>query len=156
MANQIVINKMSANATIFDVVAIAGTVNGSLLAVGAQNSNKTYVVTAPAAVTDNDVVIVLQSTVSYDASKGDNDYVIATNDVVRGYVPYIGMVVTIPQANITATVAIAKNKIVVPDAGEVKMECIDAVGGTEAVVFVVDEIPTVNGVASAKLRCIKA
>ena len=148
--------KISKDATILTLVAPANTVNGSLLNVTTRQSNGTYSAAAPSAVTLTDLALVMAVPLSYEAEYTQNDFTIATGDLVRAYVPYKGMVVTIPQANITATVALAVGKVVVPDAGEVKMECLASAGGTETVVFEIEELPTIKGVASAKLRCVKA
>jgi hypothetical protein len=156
MSNQIVINKMSATTPIFDVVAPASTVNGHLLVLGALGTDGTYTVAAPAAVTDKGMVMVLDVPLSYEAEKTEDDYVIATGQVVRGYAPYVGMVVSIPVANITATAVLAADKNVVPKAGAAKMECVDALGGTDEVIFIIESLLTKASVSMAKLRCIKA
>lgn len=156
MANQIVLNNISAEARILSLVAPANTVNGSILAVGTRASNGTYAASAPSAITLDDLAMVLDMPLSYEAQYVENDYTIATGDIVRAYVPYKGMTVTIPQANITATATLTVDYVVTVDAGEIKPECKTTAGGTETVVFEIVELPTVNGVASAKLRCIKA
>lgn len=156
MSNQIVLQKVSGEATIFDVVAPAGVKNGNFVSLGNRNSNGTYACAAPAAITDKEIVMVLSVPLSYAADKAQNDYVIATGEVVRAYVPYKGMVVSIPVANITATVAVAKDAFVIPDAAALKAEAVAALGGTESVAFVVDEVYTEFGVSMAKLRCVVA
>lgn len=156
MANQIVLNNISADARILDIVAPANTVNGSIVAVGTQASNGTYAATAPSAVTLDDLAMVLDMPLSYEAEYVENDYTISTGDIVRAYVPYKGMTVTIPQANVTETSTFTVGYVVVVDAGEIKPECKSAAGGTETVVFEVIALPTVNGVDSIKIRCIKA
>lgn len=156
MANQIVLNKIKRDAVIVTVKAPAGTVNGSILALGAQDTEGLFAATAPSAVTLTDLAMVLAVPLSYEADKVQNNFVIGLGDLVRAYVPYKGMVVTIPVANITATNALGKNKFVVVKANQTKPECLDAVVGTETVVFKIDELVTVNGVASAMLRCVRA
>jgi ABC-type amino acid transport system permease subunit len=157
MANLIVINKMSAEATIYDVVAPAGLTNGNLVVLGTQNATtKYYACAAPAAITDKGMALVLAVPLSYEAEKVENDYAIATGEVVRAYQPYVGMVVSVPSANITAGVPIAVGAYVIPAAGALKMTSAAALGGTEAVAFIIDEVYTKSGVAMAKIRCIVA
>jgi hypothetical protein len=155
MANQIVLNNIKATASIKNVVVPASTVNGGILVLGAQSADKTYASAAPVAVTDKGMVIVLEVPMSYEVEKIENDFVIATGAIARCYVPELGDVISIPVANVTATVALAVSKIVVPDAGQIKMECIDAFTGTEVVGYIIDELYTKAGVPMVKLRCIK-
>jgi hypothetical protein len=155
MANLIVMNKVKADATYFDVVAPASYANGYLAVLGAQSADKTYAVAAPGAITDLEIVMVLAVPLSYAAEEVENDYVIATGEVVRAIVPYRGMVVSVPAANVTAGVAFAAEKFVIPVAGAGKMTSADALGGTEAVAFVIDQVYTKSGVSMLKLRCIK-
>jgi hypothetical protein len=156
MANLTILNKVSGNASIFDVVAPAGLTNGNVVVLGTQATNKTYACAAPAAVTDNGMVLVATVSLPYEVEKLENDYTIATGEIVRTYVPYVGMVVSIPVANVTATAALAVGKVVVPKAGALKMECLAAPAGTEVLIFNIDEMFTKAGVAMVKLRCIKA
>ena len=132
MANQIVLNNIKATASIKNVVAPANTVNGGILVLGTQNADKTYAGAACGAVTDKSMVLVLEVPLSYEAEKIENDFVIATGATVRCYVPELGDVVSIPVANVTATVALAVGKIVTAKASTIKMECLDAFAGTEA------------------------
>jgi hypothetical protein len=136
-----------------DVVAPAGVKNGNIVVLGAQNSNKTYACAAPAAVTDAGMVFVAEVPLSYGAEKTENEFVIATGAVIRTIVPYVGFVASIPVANITATVAVAATKTVVPNAAGLPMECLNAPAGTEVLQFVVDEVFTKAGVSMAKIRC---
>lgn len=156
MANLIVMNKVAATATLFDVVAPASYANGYLAVLGTQNANKTFACAAPAAVTNKGMVMVLAVPLSYKAEEVENDYVIATGEVVRAVVPYEGMTVSIPAANITAGVPLAVGKFVIPVAGAGKMTSADTVGATDAVDFIIDELYTKSGVSMAKIRCIKA
>lgn len=156
MANLIVLDKVSAAATIFDVVAPASYANGYLATLTTINTDGSYDCTAPAAITDLGMVIVLAVPLSYEAQYVENDYTIATGEIVRGYVPYRGFTVSIPAANITAGVALAAGKYVIPVDGAGKMTSADALGGTETVVFVIDSLYTKSGVSMAKIRCIKA
>lgn len=156
MANLIILSRVSATNHIVDVVAPASTLNGHILVLGAQGADKTYAAAAPAAVTDKSMVMVLDVPISYEVEKLENDYVIAAGQVVRAYVPTVGMVVSIPAAHVTATVALAATKTVVPKAGVAKMECLNAPAGTEEVIFVIDELFTKAGVPMVKLRCVKA
>jgi len=156
MANLIVMNKVAATATFFDVVAPASYANGYLASLGTQNANKTFACAAPTNVTDKGMVMVLAVPLSYEAQYVENDYVIGTGEVVRAIVPYVGMTVSIPAANITEGVSLAVGKFVIPVAGSGKMTSANAVGATDSVDFVIDELYTKSGVTMAKIRCIKA
>jgi hypothetical protein len=156
MANLIVLNKVSATTPIFDVVAPASYANGYLAVLGARGSAGTYTVAAPAKITDLGMVMVLAVPLPYNAEEVENDYVIATGEVVRAYAPYVGFTVSIPAANITAGVALAAEKFVIPVAGAGKMTSADDLGGDESVAFVIDKLYTKSGVSMAQIRCIKA
>lgn len=156
MANLIVLNKVSAAATYVDVAAPASYANGYLATLGTQNSAGYYACAAPTAITDLGVVMVLAVPLSYEAQYVENDYAISTGEIVRAIVPYTGFVVSVPVANITASVALAVGKYVIPVAGAGKMESADALGGTESVAFIIDGLYTKSGVSMAKIRCIKA
>lgn len=154
MANQIVLNKIAATATILDVVAIANLVNGSPVLIGTQNADKTYNCATPTAITNQDVAIVLSVPLSYGVEKTENEYVITAGDIVRAYVPYKGMTFSIPVANLLATTAVAVGAFAILDAGAYILECVASLGGTESLVFEVDEVFTKAGVSMAKLRCV--
>ena len=156
MANLTVIHKLSATASLVDVVAPASLANGHIVVLGTQNSNKTYACAANSAVTDLGMVFVAEVPLSYEAEKVENDFTIATGAVVRAIVPYVGFTVSIATANITATSAIAVGKVVVPKAAATKMECLASAVGTEVVKFIIDEVYTKSGVAMTKIRCIEA
>ena len=156
MANLIVLNKVSAAATYFNILAPASYANGYLATLGTINTDGTYDCAAPSAITDLGMVMVLAVPMDYNAEHVENDYVIATGETVRAIVPYVGMVVSIPTANITAGVAIVAGKYVIPVGAAGKTTSADALGGTEAVAFIVDEVYTKSGVAMTKIRCIKA
>jgi len=155
MSNQIVLNNISATASIKNVVAPVDTVNGGILVLGAQNADKTYAGTAPVAVTDKSMVIVLEVPFSYEVEKLENDFVIATGSTIRGYVPELGDAISIPVANVTATVALAVGNVVVPKATTIKQECLAAFAGTEILGFIIDELYTKAGIPMVKIRCIK-
>lgn len=156
MANQIILNKIGATDPIFDVVAPASCANGYFVKLGTQDTDKTYACAAPAAVTDKGIVMVLAVPLSYQVERTENDFVIGTGDVVRAYAPVVGREVSIPVANVTATVALGVGKVVVPKAGAMKPECLAAPAGTEEVIYQIDELFTKAGVSMVKLRCIKA
>jgi len=156
MANLTILDKVSATASIYDVVALAGAEVGNILVLDTRQADGTYVVTANTAVTDNGMVMLLQVNLPYGAEVLENDYVIPTGSIQRSYVPYEGMVVSIPVANITATSTLAVGSVVVPKAGVVKPECLASAVGTERVIFEIDSLYTKTGVAMAKLRCVKA
>jgi hypothetical protein len=157
MANNLnILHKVSGQASIFDIVAPASTEAGFHLVLGARNANGTYAAAANSAVTDLGMVVVLPVTLPYEVEKTENEYVIATGEVTRAYRPYVGMEISIPQANITATAALAVGKVVVPKAAVAKPECLAAPSGTEAVVWAIKELYTKAGIAMARLLCVKA
>jgi hypothetical protein len=156
MANLINLYKVSAAATIFDVVAPASYANGYLATLTTINTDGSYDCVAPVAITDLGMVMVLAVPLSYEAQYVENDYTIATGEIVRGYVPYRGFTVDIPAANITAGVALAVGKYVIPVAGAGKMTSANDLGGDETVAFIIDALYTKSGVSMAKIRCIKA
>lgn len=156
MANLIVLNKVGSDDPIFDIVAPAGVTNGNLVVLGTQNSNKTYQCAAPAAITDNGIVIVAAVPLSYEDEKTENEYSIATGEVVRAYAPVEGRVMSFPTANFTATATATAGHYVIPDAAALKAEIVDTLGGTESAVWVIDEAFTKAGVSMIKIRCIKA
>src|SRR6056297_1747684 len=152
MANQIVLNKIPADASIVSILAPADTTYGSIVTLGDFNVDDdygTYDAAAPSAVTDNGMVMVLTPTLSYEAQYDENDFSISTGDKVRAYFPVVGMKVTIPVANITATATVEADNYVVPTT-TVKPECKTAMGGTEAVAFLIDQVVTINGVSMAE------
>jgi len=156
MSNQIILNKIGSSDAIFDIVAPASCANGYFVALGTQATDKTYASAAPAAVTSKSIVMVLAVPLSYGVEYTEDTFVIATGDIVRAYAPVVGRVVSIPVANVTATVALAVGKVVVPVAGAMKGECLATPAGTEEVIYVIDELFTKAGVAMVKLRCTKA
>jgi hypothetical protein len=151
----IIMKKVSPTAHFVDLVAPAGLYNGNVVVIGAKQSNSTYACAANTAVTDDGMALIVDVALPYELEKEQDDYVISTGEVVRGLIVSEGTVIDIPQGNITATVALAANKVVVPDAGELKMECLASAVGTESVIFNIDSLYTKNGVAMASLRCVK-
>lgn len=156
MANLFILNKVSANSHYYDCVAPASVTNGNIVVIGTQASNKTYACAANAAVTDTGMAIVCNPNIPYTAETVENDTTIATGEIIRTRIPALGDVESYPVANITATVALAVGKIVVPKAAQLKMECLNAAVGTESLVYVIDELFTKAGVSMVKIRCIKA
>ncbi len=157
MANQIVLNKVGKSDAIFSVIAPASLENGNMVVLGTQNStSKAYASAAPGAITSLGMVIVASVPLSYDAADAENDYVIATGEIVRAYVPKKGHVMSFPSANFTESEAFAVGVFVIPNAAVTEMESAAALGGTEAVAYIIDEIPTKAGVEMLKIRCIVA
>jgi hypothetical protein len=156
MANLTILNKIGATDPIVDVVAPAGVTNGNLVVLGTQNADKTYACAAPAAITDKSIAIVAAVPLSYEVEKTENDYTIATSEVVRAYIPVLGRVMSFPVANFTATATAEAGHYVIPDASALKAEIVAALGGTESVAWIIDEAFTKCGVAMIKIRCIKA
>jgi hypothetical protein len=155
MSNLVILTKVGGQDPIYDVVCPASTIGGGVLVLGARNSNGTYAAAANGAITDAKMAIVAPVCLPYDDSLTEHDYVIITGAIERAYIPVKGRTYDIPVANITATVAVAVGKFVVPKATEIPMECKNAVGGTETIQFEVKEIYSKAGVSYASLLCIK-
>lgn len=156
MANLFILNKVKATAHYFDCVAPAGVTNGNIVVIGTQATDKTYACAANGAVTDTGMAIVCNPNIPYGAEVVENDTTIATGEIIRGRVVELGDVESYPVSVITATVALAQNKFVVPKATALKMECVAAAAGTESIVYIIDELFTKAGVPMVKIRCIKA
>jgi len=158
MAN-IVLNKVSSTAHIYDVTCASILHQGNLVVLGTQDNTTnigTYTVAACGAITDAGMVLFASVPLNYEAEKVEGDFSLAVGQVGRAYEISEGLVVTVENAQLTATVAAAVGKFVIPDAGALKMEIVDALGGTEAKAFIINEVTTLNGVAASKIRCIKA
>lgn len=155
--SNIVMNKVSANCPIYDIKAAIALDQGNLVTLGVQDMTSelgVYTVAAPNAITDLGMVLVSCVPLNYEAEKTEGSYQLAIGEIGRAYQPYVGMVVTIEDAQITN--ATVKDQYVIPTAGAVKMAAAAALGGTEAVAFQVKEKTTINGIAASKLLCIKA
>jgi hypothetical protein len=158
MAN-ITLNKISANSHIYDVTCASILSQGNLVVLGTQDNTTnlgTYTVAACSAITDLGMVLVASVPLNYEAEKVEGDYSLAIGSVGRAYEIAEGMVVTVENAQLTATATATVGHYVIPDASALKMEIVAALGGTEAKVFIIDEATTLNGVAASKIRCIKA
>ena len=155
MANLLIMKKVGATAHYIDLVAPAGLENGNVVVIGAKQSDSTYACSANTAVTDDGMALIVDVALPYEVEKEQNDYVIATGEVVRGLIVSEGDIIDIPQANITATSALAANKVVVPDAAALPMECLASANGDESIIFNIDALYTKNSIAMASLRCIK-
>lgn len=155
MANLFIEHKVKPSAHYVDVVAPAGVTNGNIVVLGTQATNKTYACAANGAVTDKGMAIVCNPNLPYGAEVVENDTTIATGEIVRARIVELGDVESYPVSVITATVALAVGKIVVPKATALKMECVNAAGGTESIVYVIDELFTKAGVPMVKIRAIK-
>lgn len=159
MSNQIILSKVGASDPIVDIYAPAGVKNGNLVVLGEQNdTTKVYAAAANGAVTDKSFALVMAVPLSYGAEKTEDEYEIETSQVVRAYIPVLGRVYSFPVANVkgTPTSAVAKGKYLIPDATALPMDCDTEPGGTESVVFYIDEVFTKAGVPMVKARCIKS
>ena len=158
MSNQIILSRVGADDPIVNIVAPSGVKNGNLIVLGAQNdTTKVYAAAANGAITDKSFALVMAVPLPYGAEKTENEYEIATSEVVRAFIPVVGRVYSFPVANVKAAPAsaVAKGKYLFPDAAALPMDCNTAVGGTESVAFYIDEVFTKAGVSMVKARCIK-
>lgn len=154
--SNIVLNKVSATCPIYDIKSAVALNQGNLVTLGVQDMTTNigvYTVAAPSAITDLGMVLVGCVPLSYEAEKVQGDFSLAIGEIGRAYQPYVGMVVTIEDAQITG--ATTKDQFVIPTTA-VKMAAAASLGGTEAVAFQVKEKTFINGVAASKLLCIKA
>jgi len=158
MAN-IVLNKVSSTCPIYDIKAAVALDQGNLVVLGTQDTATNvgvYTVAACGAITDAQMAIVACVPILYTAESVQGDFQLAIGEIGRAYQPYVGLTITVENAQLTATATAVAGRYVIPDASALKMEIVASLGGTEAVVFVLDEATTINGVASSKIRCIKA
>jgi hypothetical protein len=156
MAN-ILLNKISATCPIYDIKAAVTLDQGNLVTIGVQDMTTNlgvYTVAAPNAITDLNMALVACVPLNYEAEKTEGSFSLEIGQIGRAYVPYVGMTVTIEDAQITG--ATVKDQFVIPTAGAVKMSAAAALGGTETIAFQVKEKTTLNGVAATKIQCIKA
>lgn len=156
MANLTIIKRAKEDSFLYDVVAPAGLVNGNVVALGTRQTNGTFTVAAPVAISSLGVVIVASVQTTYGVEEVENDYVIATGDVVRAYVPEIGQQMSFPVANFETSITPVQGKFVIMQAGDDELIVANALGGTESVAWIVDEVFTKNGVSMMTIRCIKA
>jgi hypothetical protein len=156
MANLNVLTKVSKDATLYTILAPASLVAGNAVELLTRNASSTFNVQEPTDITALDVAIAIPVTLPYGVETEENDFVIATGADVRVVIPYKGMMVDFPVANVTATVAVAENAYVIIDAGAYKMECVASLGGTESVAFQIARTYTLAGVAMFSMRCIKS
>ena len=155
-SNLIVLDRIGADAQIVDVVCPANAYNGDIVVLGDRNTNGTYDVAAPTAVTDEGMAIILHEDMGYNAEYVNmDDVTFATGAIVRAYIPRLGDQISIPVGNITATVAVAVDNILVPDAGALPLESLAAFAGTEVLGFKVETLYTKAGISMARLRCVK-
>lgn len=154
MSGKNIMANVSMGATYYAIDCASVLEQGYIGVLGQPDSDGVRPVTAPAAITTLGLVVHVSVPMEYDADKAQADFSLAIGEVGRAIVPYKGMELVIPDANIlNATV---KGQFVIPDAGEFKMEAAAALGGTESLAFVVDDKITDYGVAMSVLRCIKA
>lgn len=154
--SNIVENKMSATVPTYDIVSAVELNQGNLVVLGVQDMTTNvgvYTVAAPGAITDLEMVLVSCVPLSYEAEKVEGDFSLAIGQIGRARQPYVGMTVTIEDAQITG--ATTKDQFVIPTTA-VKMAAAASLGGTEAVAFQVKEKTYINGVAASKIVCIKA
>lgn len=156
MANLFILDRVSEGAHYYDAVAPATVTNGNFVVLGAEGTDGTYTVAAPAAITDLGMCIVCNPNIAYAAETVENDVTIATGEVIRVRVPQVGDKESYPVANFTATATVTAGHYVIPDAAALKGEAVSSLGGTESIVYIIDRIFTKAGVSMAQIRCIKA
>lgn len=158
MAN-IILNKVPSTAHVYDVKSAVELNQGDLVVLGTQDNITNvgvYGVAACSAITDKGMVLVADVPLDYDDTKVQGDHKVGIGNIGRAYEVKEGMVVTIENSRIDVSggVAVAEGKYVVPNANSLKMATAASLGGTEAKAFIIDQVTAINGIASAKIRCI--
>lgn len=156
MANQMELKRVKNDSFLYTVTAITGMKNGHIVKLGNMGANGVYACTAPAAITDLGIVIVADVPINYEASKVENDYEITTGEPARTFSIEREQKMSFPTDNFDTATAPIQGKFVVPVAGDKQMKVVNALGGTEAVAWIVDEVYTKAGVEMVTIRCIKA
>lgn len=154
MSGKNILTNVHMGATYYAIDCASGLKQGYIGVLGQPDSNQVRPITAPAAITDLGLVVHVSVPLDYDADKTQADFVLEVGKVGRAIVPYVGMEIAIPDANINgATVA---GQFVIPAAAAFEMGAAVALGGTESLAFVVDKKFSDYGVEMSLLRCIKA
>lgn len=157
MANNLVlIPKQRATQHFVDAVIPASSVGGGFLTLGALGTDGTYTTAAPSGIADLGMVLLVPVCLPYGAEVEEKDYVLATGAVERATFVEKGDEYDIPVENITATVAVAADAYLIPDASAIKPECVDTLGGTEAIVLKITKTFTKAGQSYARGLVVKA
>jgi len=156
MANLAIATNFPATTKYFSVTAPASTVNGHFLALTTKGTDGVYAAATPAAITSPSLVMAFAVCLPYAAETVENDYTIATGEVIRCFAPELGLEYAIPVANVTATTPVVAGAYVIPTATAHIGNCVASLGGTESVAFIITGTFTKAGVAMFNMRCIKA
>ena len=154
MSGKNIMANVSMGATYYAIDCATALEQGHIGVLGQPDDNGVRTVTAPAAITDLGLVMHISVPLTVDASEAQADFQLEVGDVGRAIVPYVGMEIAIPDANITG--ATTEGQYVIPAVGEFEMAAAALLGGTESIAFVVDDKITDYGVAMSVLRCVKA
>jgi len=156
-SNLIVLDRIGADAKYVDVVCPSGAYNGDIVVLGDRNSNGTYDVAAPSAVTDRGMAMILHEDLGYNSEYVNmGDVTFSSGDIVRALILEKGDEISLPVGNITATVTVAVDNILVPDAGALPLESLADFAGTEVLGLKVESLYTKAGVSMARLRVVEA
>ena len=154
MSGKNIMANVSMGATYYAIDCASVLEQGYIGVLGKPDADGVRPVTAPVAITDLGLVIHVSVPIEYEANKAQADFTLTIGEVGRSIVPYVGLELVIPDANITN--ATVEGQYVIPVAGAFKMAAAAALGGTESLAFVVDDKITDYGVAMTAIRCIKA
>ena len=156
-SNLFVMERIGADTEYLDIVAPAGVYNGNVVNITGRNANGTYQVSAPTAITNNSLLMVLHEDLGYNAEYVNmDDVTFATGAILRAAVLKVGNQVAIPVANVTATATVEADAFLIPDASALKIECVSSLGGTESLALVVEGTFVKAGVTLVRARVIKA
>lgn len=153
MANLNILDKVSMGAHYETISAPADLVAGNIVELLTRNSDGTYEVQAPTAITTKRVAIAVPVTLPYSAETEQNDYTIATGENTRVLIPEVGQKLSFPVANFTGTPAVGEYVII--DAAAYKAESVSSLGGTESVIFEIDRLYTKAGVSMLMMTCVQ-
>jgi hypothetical protein len=155
-SNLIVLDRIGADAHYLDAICPAGAYNGDIVVLKDRNVDGTYDVEENTAVTDTGMAIIVHEDLGYRVEDVNmNDITFSAGDIVRVLIPRLGDQISIPVVNIKATVPVAKDAILVPDAGELPLEALADFAGTEVLGWIVEDLHVKAGVQLARIRCIK-
>jgi len=154
MSGKNIMANVSMGATYYAIDCASVLEQGYIGVLGQPDDNGVRTVTAPAAITDLGLVMHVSVPLEVEASKDQNDFQLEIGEVGRAIVPYVGMEIAIPDANITGDTT--EGGYVIPAAAAFEMAAAATLGGTESIAFVVDDKITDYGVAMSVLRCVKA
>ena len=156
-SNLIVMERIGADTQYIDIVAPAGVYNSNLVKLGTRNANGTYQASAPTAITNDSLAMVLHEDLGYNVEYVNmGDITFTTGGILRAAILRLGDEIAFPVANVVATTAVVAGAYLIPDATTLPLECVASLGGTESFAMIVESTFTKSGVSMLRARVIKA